>query len=271
MRVPSGAGRSGSPPAPRCRRARRLLPAARDGGCRGVELGDVADELVAAAERRADEALRRTGVAHRAARRLQTTGERRLADEAVAPHGIEQLVLGHHTLRGCARGGPARRTPGVPHGPVRLGVAARTARGRARSRRTTSAAPGSPSPPPPSTEFAPAPPSGHSASRTAIWSPTFSMGRWSGWRDDWLAGSGSVGGGRGARSGPFVRETMSPTLGSWTERGTTTSKSTEGARLGAFGRFLRRGDGFGGRRESGTISRTTVTRSPSGSGRDRSG
>ena len=63
--------------------------------CRDRVGGDVGDELVAAAEHRADHLLPCAVVADGAAGRLDPAGQRRLADEAVAPHVVEQLRLGH--------------------------------------------------------------------------------------------------------------------------------------------------------------------------------
>lgn len=57
-----------------------------------------ADELVAPATDGADEPLRLTVVAECPAGCLDPTGQRRLTDEATAPDGVEQLLLGDQTL-----------------------------------------------------------------------------------------------------------------------------------------------------------------------------
>jgi hypothetical protein len=53
------------------------------------------DELVAASVGGADEPLAAPVVPDRLACRLYPAGQRRLAHEAIAPDGIEQLLLGH--------------------------------------------------------------------------------------------------------------------------------------------------------------------------------
>ncbi len=64
----------------------------------GVPSNDCPHELVTASMRSADHALAGTAVADGQAGSSQRGGERALADEPVAPHQVEQLVLGHHTI-----------------------------------------------------------------------------------------------------------------------------------------------------------------------------
>src|SRR6185503_15650537 len=65
-------------------------------GLRGREDGP--DELVTAPADRSDVALRFAVVAERAPGRLDATGQCRLTDEASAPHGVEQFLLGHEPV-----------------------------------------------------------------------------------------------------------------------------------------------------------------------------
>ena len=86
MRVPSGARQNS---------ISWSMGGARDVNERcGRLAADFGDELVAAAEHRADHRLAGPVVTDRPARRLDSAGERRLADEAIAPHVVEQLRLG---------------------------------------------------------------------------------------------------------------------------------------------------------------------------------
>jgi hypothetical protein len=57
---------------------------------------DGRDELVAPAVHRPDDRLAAAVVGDRLAHRLDARGERRLGDEAVAPHLVEQLLLADH-------------------------------------------------------------------------------------------------------------------------------------------------------------------------------
>ena len=59
---------------------------------------DGADELVAAAADGPDVALGLAVVAERVPRRLDPAGQGRLADEAAAPHRVEQLFLGDEAV-----------------------------------------------------------------------------------------------------------------------------------------------------------------------------
>ena len=68
------------------------------GGARPVGARDVGDEAVAAAVHGADDPLGGAVVADGLAGGLDPAGERRLADEPVAPHLVEQLGLGHHPV-----------------------------------------------------------------------------------------------------------------------------------------------------------------------------
>src|SRR5690606_37921373 len=70
--------------------------------------GDLADEPVAVAVDRPDEALAVAVVADGTARRLDARGERRCADEAIAPDLVEQLLLAH---RPVAVGDQVREDP----------------------------------------------------------------------------------------------------------------------------------------------------------------
>ncbi len=58
-------------------------------------LGHVGHEPVAAAVRGADDLLGPPVVAHGLACLLDPGGQRRLGHEPVAPHGVEQVLLGH--------------------------------------------------------------------------------------------------------------------------------------------------------------------------------
>ena len=63
-----------------------------------VELLDGSNEAVATAVQRLDHALRLAVVADSLPDLLDAGGERRLRHEAIAPHGVQQLVLGHHPV-----------------------------------------------------------------------------------------------------------------------------------------------------------------------------
>ena len=60
---------------------------------------DVGDELVALPVHGADDRLPGAVVADGLAHRLDPRRQRRLADEPVAPHLVEQLLLAHHLPR----------------------------------------------------------------------------------------------------------------------------------------------------------------------------
>ena len=61
-----------------------------------VDDAHLGDELVALAVHRADHPLQAPVVADHLAHRLDLRRQRRLADEAVAPDAVEQLLLAHH-------------------------------------------------------------------------------------------------------------------------------------------------------------------------------
>jgi len=61
-------------------------------------LVDPADELVAASVDGTDESPGAAVIADRLPRRLDSAGQRRLGDEAIAPDRVQQLALGHDTV-----------------------------------------------------------------------------------------------------------------------------------------------------------------------------
>src|SRR5207247_2274593 len=68
-------------------------------GCAGLRLlADLADEADALARNRADEALLLAAVADRLARRVDSAGERRVRDDASAPHPRDEVVLADHAV-----------------------------------------------------------------------------------------------------------------------------------------------------------------------------
>ena len=75
------------------------LAAGGAGWCGGVgALDDVGDELVAAAPHRAHDALGCAVVADGLTERLDPAGQGGVADEAVTPHRVEELLLGDHPM-----------------------------------------------------------------------------------------------------------------------------------------------------------------------------
>ena len=85
------------------RRRKRRCPESPTGVALGGPIAldpglDRGDEAIAATMHGTDHHLTVAVVADGAARRLDPTGERRLADEAVTPHLVEQLLLGHHPV-----------------------------------------------------------------------------------------------------------------------------------------------------------------------------
>ena len=74
-------------------------PRARRGG--GTPLGDLGDHTEPEAMDRADHTLRGPVVPHRLPRRLDPAIERRRCDVAMAPHAVEQLLLGHDPVPRC--------------------------------------------------------------------------------------------------------------------------------------------------------------------------
>ena len=81
-----------------CRQRRRHAPRREvvGGGALAGRDGDPGDELVTLAVDGPDDPLRRTVVADRLPGSLDPGRQRRLADEAVTPHCVEQLLLAHH-------------------------------------------------------------------------------------------------------------------------------------------------------------------------------
>ena len=107
----------------RRRHRQRCAPGGREGGRSGGRRGvvlqlDRCHELVAAAVDRADHALRPPVVADGAARGLEPAGERRLADEAVAPDVVEQLLLGDHAVTVLDEVGEEIEHPGLDANPL---------------------------------------------------------------------------------------------------------------------------------------------------------